>query len=169
MTPFPNFLPLPGQASTATDLAGQLGNIYIGADGKIYRLVKAGATIATAASLGLKVGITAGVHDWTVTVPSAATTADVVFVPAGQVGSTGTTSLISGDYFMAQVSGGCTFLAANTTLVLSDTQVLQVNTTGYVAALTSTTVEASSCLRATNSAAASAAGVAITGYIAGLI
>jgi hypothetical protein len=108
MIPFPNFLPPVGTASAATDLANQLGNVFLAPDGKQYRLVKAGAAISAAGTLVVSTALSSNIPTWAVDLAgktgySVSTAAGVV--PKGQTGSTGTTGLVSGDYFLVQVSG----------------------------------------------------------------
>lgn len=102
------YLPPPiavGTASTDTALASLLGNVFW-SQGKAYKLVKAAADIATAAAKVVVTAVSSGVPTWVV---NTTTTADnglaAGFIPANQVGSTGTTSVLSGDYFLVQVSG----------------------------------------------------------------
>jgi hypothetical protein len=96
-------------------------------DGKAYRLVKANAAIAAAAN---KVVVkTAGTaNTWTVnTTTSSAAQLVAGVIPAGQVGSDGSTGLVSGDYFLVQVAGEATpiittnALAAGTGIVTDTT------------------------------------------------
>jgi hypothetical protein len=108
MTPFPNFLPAVGTASAATDLANQLGNVFHAADGKSYRLVKASAAMAACASLAVATEVSSGAPTWVVNFPGqsgASIYAPVGIIPVGQVGSTGTTGLLAGDYFLVQIGG----------------------------------------------------------------
>lgn len=165
-----------GTASANSAHAADLGKTVF-ADGKYYKLVKASATIATAASRGLQVAFTAGVPTWSVAIPSFTTANDIVFVPAGQVGSTNTTSLISGDYFLAQVSGPGTGIAADTAATLaigtavSLVQPLFVNTLGQLAAYTPlfSLAVVMGNIRSTNTAVASVASAPITIMIGGLV
>jgi hypothetical protein len=108
MTPFPNFYPAVGTASTATDLASHLGNVVRFADGKEYRLVKAQEAIASAANKVVSTALSSGAPTWVVDL--AGTTGCAVgnpagVVPTGQVGSTGTSTVQANDYFLVQVSG----------------------------------------------------------------
>jgi hypothetical protein len=100
-----------GTASASANHAPDLGKTVF-VDGKIYKVVKATSTIATAASRGVVTAFSAGQPTWSVALPGYPTGNDVLFVPAGQTGSTGTTSIIAGDYFLAQVSGPATALPA---------------------------------------------------------
>lgn len=158
-------------AGATGSLDGLLGVLYVANDGKMYRLCKNSADITAAASKGVVTAFTAGVPTWVTALPSAATTQDVVFIPAGQTGSGLTsTTLLANDYFWGQVSGPAVFLAANTATVKTGAQVLQVNTTGFVQSYVSSgALEAGTNIQATNSAGASSAGATITGFIAGLI
>jgi hypothetical protein len=109
-------LPIPvGKASQATDLATQLGRLFETADGKIYRLVKAAADIATAARFAVVTAVTAGgLPTWLVnTTTTANNYLAVGVVPAGQVGTGSTaTTLLAGDYFLVQASGVATIVSA---------------------------------------------------------
>lgn len=94
-----------GTAVTTSSLANLVGSLYQSPDGKVYRLVKAGATIA-AVSLIVNFAVSSGVPTWVVTLPSAANSAFVCgVIPSNQVGSAGATGVLSGDYFYLQVSG----------------------------------------------------------------
>jgi hypothetical protein len=115
-----------GTASASTIHAADLGKIIF-VDGKGYRLVRANAAIAAAAN---KVLVRTAGTDGTWTVDATASANSVLIagvVPAGQTGSTGTTGLVSGDYFFIQVSGTATpivvtgSVAAGTGLTTSTT------------------------------------------------
>jgi hypothetical protein len=95
-----------GTASTATALAADLGKVYFW-NGNGYRLVKASTTIALAASQVLVTALSSGVPTWAVTTTDTANLWTVAgVVPVGQTGTGATTtSLISGDYFLIQISG----------------------------------------------------------------
>lgn len=90
-----------GTASTNAVHANDLGKLVL-LDGKAYRVCYNTATLANAAGRGLVTARTSGVATWNVALSTntSGTTEDLVFVPDGQVGSTGTTSLIAGDYFL---------------------------------------------------------------------
>jgi hypothetical protein len=165
-----------GTASASGNHAPDLGRIVF-ANGKIYRVCKAAATIANAASRGVQTAYSSGVPTWIVNLPSYNTVNDVMFVPAGQAGSTGTTSLISGDYFLAIVSGPATGIAADTAATLaigtavSLVQPLYVNTLGQLAAYTplASAVLPLGNIRSTNTAVASVASAPITIMVGGLV
>lgn len=162
-----------GTASTNASHAADLGKLIF-IEGKGYKLCKAAATIATAAGRGLVTAFSSGLPTWNVDLAAAAVTDHVVFVPENQVGSTGTTSLISGDYFYAQVSGPAYLLAADTTSVKANGQGIQVSSLGRVSALSVVTVASlilapGNTIKMTNTAAVSAAGTATTGFLSGLI
>lgn len=165
-----------GTASTNPNLAADLGKTVF-ADGKYYKLVKATGTIATAASRGVVTAFSSGVPTWNVAFPAFATGNDLLFVPAGQVGSTGTTSLIAGDYFLAQVSGPGTGLAGDTAATLaagtaiSLTQPLLVNSLGQLVAYTplASLIYPMANIRSTNTAVASVVSAPITIMIGGLV
>ncbi len=164
-----------GTASANAVHAADLGKITW-LNGAAYRVCKNTTLLALAASKGLVTAFTAGVPTWNVDLAGAGGYTDfgLVFVPAGQVGSSNTTSLLAGDYFMGQVSGPATFLAANTTMVKVAGQSLSVSSLGLVSAIAvvttaSTVAVPNSSIQATNTAGAAATGAAITGFIAGLI
>jgi hypothetical protein len=118
MLPFPNFFPPVGFASSATDLANCLGNVCELPNGKVYRLVKAGAAIAAAEGKILVSAVdgTTGERTWVVDVTTTANDPLVAgVVPEDQVGSTGTTGLVSGDYFLLQVAGDAQVLVVDNT------------------------------------------------------
>lgn len=154
--------------------ANVLGTLWTATDGKIYRLCQNGAAdIATAAGRGVVTGFSAGTPTWVTVLAGAVTTNDIVVIPTGQTGSGATsTTLVAYDYYFALVSGPTSLLAANTTMVKvtanSLTEVLQVNSLGQFAAFTEAR-PAGSKIQATNTIAATAAGLPITAVIAGLI
>ncbi len=102
-----------GTASSKAIHAADLGKTIV-LDGKTYRLVKANAAIAAAANkVVCRTAGTAGT--WTVDVSAALDNPLVAgVIPAGQKGSTGTTGLISGDYFYLQVGGEATPIIVTT-------------------------------------------------------
>lgn len=107
-------LPFPvATATTDANLAGDLGKLYF-ANGKIYRLVKAGATITVAATKTLVTALSSGAPTWSVNTTTTANLHTVAgVVPEGQVGTGATsTTLVSGDYFLIQVSGPAKVIAA---------------------------------------------------------
>lgn len=163
-----------GKALPSTaNLDPLLGQLYIATTGKIYRLAKATSTVALAASLGLVTAYSAGTPTWSCALAGGSVTEDIVFVPVGQVGSTGTTSLIAGDYFLALVSGAHSFITNNTTVVKTAGQCLAVNSLGYVVVITAVTtaslVPKQTDLQATNTAALTTTTGTITGIVSGLI
>jgi hypothetical protein len=166
MTPFPNFLPAVGTASAATDLANHLGAIVQAADGKVYRLVKATNAIAAAARKFLVSAVSSGQPTWSCDILGTAANAYIqkirVLVPAGQTGSTGTTGLVAGDYFLAQVEGPATALCA-AALAAGGSHVLVVNTLGQlkVATLTTLVTGLSSPAFTTHTANTTAAGATV--------
>lgn len=122
MTPFPNFLPAVGTASAATDLAQHLGTVYSAADGKVYKLCKASAAMAACASLIVSTELSSGVPTYVVNFAGqsgASIYTPVGVIPAGQKGSTGTTGLIAGDYFLVQCCGPTKVICA-TSVALGD-------------------------------------------------
>lgn len=105
-----------GTASANAIHAADLGKVFWN-DGKAYRVVKAEAAIAAAAKLVVSTTLSSGVPTWIVDLPG--TTGASVSTPAGvipenQVGSTGTTGLVAGDYFVVQVSGPCKCVSGGT-------------------------------------------------------
>lgn len=75
-------------------------------DGKRYRLVKAAATIASVSGMVLVSALSGGQPTWNVNTTTTVNDQTVAgIVPVGQVGSTGTTSIQSGDYFYIQIAG----------------------------------------------------------------
>lgn len=165
-------MPIATALPVARSLDSVLGQIHIATTGRIFRLCKANSAITSCASKGVVSAYSAGVPTWVVDLPAAVVTDNLLFVPASQTGSTGTSDFVASDYFYALTNGRTTFLAANTTLVQVEGQRLAVNTSGQVAAITAvttaSTVSFGSRLQATNTAAATAAGQAITGYVTGI-
>lgn len=107
-------LPLPvGKASTDANLAADLGKLYV-ANGKVYRLVKISADLTSAASKILVTALSSGVPTWACTTTTTANLWTVAgIVPAGQTGTGATTTtLVSGDYFLLQVSGASKVISA---------------------------------------------------------
>lgn len=107
-------LPFPvASASSDTGLAADLGKLYF-ANGKVYRLVKAGASIATAATKVVITALSSGAPTWAVNTTTSANLHTVAgVIPEGQVGTGATsTTLASGDYFLLQVSGPAKVIAA---------------------------------------------------------
>lgn len=107
VTPFPV-----GTASTDAELAADLGNVYwVGA--KAYRLVKAAAALSGARYMTLVTAVSSGVRTWACTTSTTANDPLVAgVVPATQVDSLGAAGLLSGDYFLIQVSGSCKGISA---------------------------------------------------------
>lgn len=163
-----------GTASTNTAHKGDLGK-FVFANGKVYIVVQAAATIATAANLGVEIGLTAGVPNWTVNIPASEIGHCFGIVPHDQVGSTGTTSIISGDYFLLQIAGP--FIGISNTTLIDTTMLsgLLISSKGYVRAIGSASVAGVSVLVMprntgflTNSAVV-AVSEETTGYLAGLL
>lgn len=168
----------PASASTNAAHKDDLGKLVF-SGGKVYRMCKANAAIATAASRVLKTALTAGVPTWVVDFPTAAVL-DLyhVVVPASQVGTgTTTTTLAAGDYFLAQVSGATNFKAADTvaTSLITAGMPLRVTTAGYVSSYTASPATGAinewpgNNSRITNSAVVTAAGDVIPGILVGMI
>jgi hypothetical protein len=98
MATFSPVLPIAvGEGSTDTNLANALGELFA-VGGKVYRLVKAGGTLA--AEDIVVTAVASGVPSWVV----ADTTTANSYLCAGVI-PTGTEALASGDYFLIQVSG----------------------------------------------------------------
>lgn len=95
-----------GTASALAVHAADLGKT-ITVEGKIYKLVKAGAAITVGTGgLACNTAASSGTPTWVVTLPSAANSAFVAgVIPGGQKDSAGAAGLLNGDYFYAQVSG----------------------------------------------------------------
>lgn len=171
-TPFPIGTAIASAKGTA--YASMLGTRWTTPDGKIYRLCQVGASdITTAAGRGVVTAYSAGVPSWIVSFAGAVTTQDIVVIPAGQTGSGATsTTLVAGDYFFALVQGPATLLATNTTMVRvtanSLTEFLQVNSLGTFAAFTESRTPAAR-IQATNTVAATAAGLGVTAIVSTLL
>lgn len=165
----------PGQASANPANAANLGKTVV-SNGKVYVLAKAGAAIAAAAKKGVVTAFSAGVPTWAVDVPADPQGYAFGIIPAGQVGSDGSTGLLSGDYFLLQVSGAATGLSGMTLIKTTGLQPgLAVNSLGRVfayAKITSITVSLVQQLNntsfITNTAVASA-GDDITCVLSGLL
>lgn len=105
-----------GTASANAAHAADLGKLVL-QGGKWYRVVKAEGAIAAAAKKVVATLLSSGAPTWVVDL--AGTTGASVLTPAGvvpegQVGSTGGTGLVAGDYFLVQVSGPCKVVSAGT-------------------------------------------------------
>lgn len=102
-----------GKADAGTYLAASLGNLYE-VDGKIYRLCKNGASLASAAQKTVVTAVSSGVPTWVTAVSTTANDYLVAgVIPAGQVGTGATTTtLAADDYFLLQVSGQCKIISA---------------------------------------------------------
>lgn len=102
---------------TTADLSGDLGNVYEAEDGKAYRLVKAGANIASAAKKALVTALSSAAPTWVVdTTTTANDHLAAGLVPSGINTISDTADrLDSGDYFFVQVSGHATAISAAAT------------------------------------------------------
>lgn len=98
-----------GQVSSNSELAGDLGNVYI-LDGKAYRLVTAAAAVTDPEGKVFTTALSSGTPTWSVSAASSALSTAV----AGVAPQALTTDLASGDYFLVQVSGTVTAAAATT-------------------------------------------------------
>lgn len=167
-TPFPIGTAIASASGSA--YASMLGSRWTTPDGKIYRLCQVGASdITTAAGRGVVTAYSAGVPTFVVSLAGAVTTQDIVVIPAGQTGSGSTsTTLVAGDYFFALVLGPATVLATDTTMVRTTAnsliQFLQVNSLGTFAAFTETKTPGVK-IQATNTVAATAAGLGVTAMV----
>ena len=125
-----------GTASASAVHAADLGKIIF-LDGKGYRLVRANAAISAAANrVVVRTAGTAGT--WTVNTtisPSSPLVAGVI--PPGQVGSDGSSGLVSGDYFYVQVSGEATPIITTNALA-AGTGIVTDTTAGQGAAVSAT-------------------------------
>lgn len=126
-----------GKADSATELANSLGRVYEVA-GKRYRLCKASAAIAAAANKVVITAVSGTAPTWNVNVTTTAASPLVAgVIPPGQTGSDGTTGLVSGDYFLAQVSGAATPIVVTGALA-AGTGLTTVATAGSADAVTAT-------------------------------
>lgn len=155
----------PGTASANAAHKADLGKVVF-ANGKIYIVAKLVTTLADAGGRGVVTEFVLGAPTWNVDLPANAQGYGFGVIPKGQKGSTGTTSLLAGDYFLLQVSGPCTILSGCTLIDTTATQPgLAVQSLGLIlayAAITSITVSLSQNLRNTSYLTQSAA-VALSG------
>lgn len=126
-----------GSADAASQFSTFLGKVFeVG--GVRYRLVKAAAAISAAANKVLVTSISSHAAAWTVNTTTSANSALVAgVVPSGQLGSDGSTGLLSGDYFLIQVSGVATPLC-HTTAVAASTGLATSTTAGSADAVSGT-------------------------------
>lgn len=105
----------PGQVSTNSDLESDLGNVYF-LGNKAYRLVKAAADIASAENKILTTALSSGVPTWSVNTSTTAADAHVAGIVPSGIDTISSTAgqLDEGDYFLLQVSGPATAIAAGT-------------------------------------------------------
>lgn len=161
-------------AAGNSHLAGLLGTLWYTPDGKGYRLCQANGAVAAAASKVLQSSLLSGAPTWKLSIDTTAANAYKqkvrAVVPAGQVGSTGTTGLIDGDYFLAQVSGPSTALCA-AALATGGSLVLVVNSLGQLKTATLTTLVTGKAGVgfSTHTAATTIAGAAFGVQLVGLI
>jgi hypothetical protein len=155
-----------GTASANAAHKADLGKVVF-ANGKIYIVAKLVTTLADAGGRGVVTEFVAGAPTWNVDLPANPQGFAFGVIPKGQKGSTNTTALQAGDYFLLQVSGPCTVLSG-TTAILDTTAVqagLAVNSLGLILAyaqITSITVSLAQQLRNTSYLTQSAA-VAVSG------
>lgn len=162
-----------GTASANAAHEADLGKLVF-VDGKMFRVCKANGAIAAAARKVVQSSLLSGAPTWKVSV--SATAADTykqrarAIIPAGQVGSTGTTGLVDGDYFLAQVSGPASALCA-AALAVGGSLVLVANTLGQLKASTMTTAIAGRAAVgfSTHTAATTIAGASFGVHLAGLV
>ncbi len=94
-----------GTASANPCHAADLGKT-ITLDGKTYRMAKNTSTLAAAATKIVVSALSSGAPTWSfATTTTAGLHNPAGVIPLGQVGSTGTTSLIAGDYYFIQIGG----------------------------------------------------------------
>lgn len=96
-----------GKASSSSSFAALLGQT-VSVNDNTYRLVKANAAISAAAGKVLLSAVSTTTYrpSWVVDVVTTANDVSVAgVVPSNQTGSTGTTALVSGDYFWLLVGG----------------------------------------------------------------
>lgn len=158
-------------AAGNSSLEGLLGTLWTTPDGKTYRLCKANGAVAAAASKVVQSSLLSGVPTWQMSISTTAYKQRVrAVVPAGQVGSTGTTGLIDGDYFLAQVSGPSVAQCA-AALAVGGSLLLICNSLGQLKASTLTTAIAAraSVGFSTHTAATTIAGASFGVQLVGLI
>lgn len=156
------------RVSTDAALAGSLGDTVKVGD-KAYRLVKAAANISSAASQLVSTAFSSGVPTYAVNTTSTSGDKDIVgVIPSDIVTISSTASQIdSGSYFWVQFAGPATVLASLTTI--TDGATLRAATVaGQVAAITAADNGALVGV-ATNTAAATAAGLGITAVLKGIV
>jgi hypothetical protein len=163
----------PGQASANAANAANLGKKVI-VDGKIYVLAKATSAIALAAEKAVETAYVAGVPNWNVDIPAAAVSCGFGIIPTGQVGSTGTTGLVAGDYFLLQISGPATCIAGCTLVDTSTVQAgLAASSLGYMIAYAASSVGDTQNLRntsyLTNTAVVAISATGATCVLSGLV
>jgi len=156
-----NLLPLPiGKTSSSASLAADVGKVYLAA-GKLYRLVKFASAITDPESKVVVTAYSAGVPTWTVdTTTSAASEAVAGVIPASL-----TTDIAANAYGLILIKGAGSVLSQTTAIV--DGDLLQSATVaGRVDEIVTTVSHLTllkSCFgKATNTAGATAAGLAIT-------
>jgi hypothetical protein len=142
-----------GTASANAAHKADLGKVVF-ANGKIYVVAKLVTELADAGGRGVVTAFSAGAPTWNVDLPANAQGFAFGVIPKGQTGSTKTSSLLAGDYFLLQISGPCTILSGCT---LIDTTAMQaglaVNSLGLIlgyAQITSVTVSLAQQLRNTS-------------------
>lgn len=122
----------PGTASSNACHKSDLGKSWV-VGGITYRMLKAGATIATASKKVVIHALTTGQATFSVDTTTTASSYLVAgVIPSGQVGSTGTTSLISGDYFLAIVGGINIPVVTNSATLVAGEQVGTATDAGQV-------------------------------------
>ena len=154
-----------GTASANAAHKADLGKLIF-ANGKIYIVAKLVTTLADAGGRGVVTEFVSGAPTWNVDLPANAQGFAFGVIPKGQKGSTGTSALQAGDYFLLQVGGPCTILSGCT---LIDTTAVQdglaVQSLGLILAyaqITSITVSLAQQLR-NNSYLTQSAVVALSG------
>lgn len=98
----------PGSVTLQSVTAADLGNLYIGTGGKIFRVVKAGAAIAAPANKVIVTALSSGVPTWVV---NTSTTAND-WLAVGIIPADYTATIAIDSYFMVQVAGPCKGISA---------------------------------------------------------
>lgn len=142
-----------GTASANAAHKADLGKVVF-ANGKVYVVAKLVTTLADAGGRGVVTEFVAGAPTWNVDLPANAQGFAFGVIPKGQKGSTNTSSLIAGDYFLLQISGPCTILSGCTLIDTTAVQAgLAVQSLGLILAyaqITSITVSLAQQLRNTS-------------------
>ena len=156
-----NLLPLPiGKTSSSSQLAADVGKVYL-AGGKLYRLVKFTSAITDPESKVVVTAFSAGVPTWSVDTTTTGASAAV----AGVIPASLTTDIAASAYGLILIKGAGSVLSSTT--AVTDGDVLQTATVAGRADEIATTVTPLDLVKvrfgkATNTAAVTSAGLAIT-------